>query len=116
MQTIADEDKNEAKLFIETQKIAEEQAAIAEEQAAEKARLAKEKKDEEDRLNQRAKWRSTKRYKLINISWKLSAIYIVYSLINFYAFEYSLPAITFIDNYLIPFYMEYLPPNSLMVS
>ena len=84
MQTIADEDKNEAKLFIETQKIAEEQAA-------EKALLAKEKKDEEDLLNHRAKWRSSKRYKLINISWKLSAIYIVYSLINFYAFENSLP-------------------------
>ena len=104
MQTIADEDKNEAKLFIETQKIAEEQAA-------EKALLAKEKKDEEDLLNQRAKWRSTKRYKLINISWKLSAIYIVYSLINFYAFGYSLPAITFIDNYLISFYLDYLPIN-----
>ena len=100
MQTIADEDKNEAKLFIETQKIAEEQAL-----------LAKEKKDEEDLLNQRAKWRSTKRYKLINISWKLSAIYIVYSLINFYAFGYSLPAITFIDHYLISFYLDYLPIN-----
>lgn len=99
MQTIADEDKNEAKLFIETQKIAEEQAA-------EKALLAKEKKDEEDLLNHRAKWRSSKRYKLINISWKLSAIYIVYSLINFYAFENSLPGITFIDNYLTPFYMS----------
>ena len=99
MQTIADEDKNEAKLFIETQKIAEEQAA-------EKALLAKEKKDEEDLLNHRAKWRSTKRYKLINISWKISAIYIVYSLINFYAFENSLPGITFIDNYLTPFYMS----------
>ena len=110
MQTIADEDKNEAKLFIETQKIAEEQAAIAEEQAAEKARLAKEKKDEEDWLKARTKWRSTKRYKLINISWKLSAIYIVYSLINFYAFEYTLPAIIFIDNYLLPFYISiYLP-------
>jgi hypothetical protein len=109
MQTIADEDKKEAKLFLEAQKIAEEEAA-------EKARLAKEKKEEEDRLNARAKWRSTKRYKLINISWKFSALYIAYSLINFYAFEYSLPAITFFDNYLIPFYMEYLPPNSLMVS
>ena len=104
MQTIADEDKNEAKLFIETRKIAEEKAE-------KRALLAKAKKDEEDRLNQRAKWRSTKRYKLINISWKISAIYIVYSLINFYAFGYSLPAITFIDNYLISFYLDYLPIN-----
>ena len=104
MQTIADEDKNEAKLFIETQKIAEEHAA-------EKARLAKEKKDEEDRLNARAKWRSTKRYKLINISWKLSAIYIVYSLINLYAFNYSFPGITFIDEYLITFYIFIYPSN-----
>ena len=95
MQTIADEDKKEAKLFLEAQKIAEEEAA-------EKARLAKEKKEEEDRLNARAKWRSTKRYKLINISWKFSALYILYFLINVYAFGWSLPSIKFIDYYLTP--------------
>ncbi len=94
MQTIADEDKNEAKLLVEEQKIAEELAA-------ENAR----KKDEEDWLKARAKWRSTKRYKLINISWKLSALYIVYSLINVFAFSYSLPGIKFIDYYLLPFYL-----------
>ena len=111
MQTIADEDKNKAKLFIEAQKIEEEQASLAKEKKDEEDRLAKEKKDEEEWLKARAKWRSTIRYKLINISWKLSAIYILYSLINFYAFGYSLPAITFIDNYFISFYLDYLPIN-----
>ena len=106
MQTIADEDKKEAKLFLEAQKIAEEEAA-------EKARLAKEKKEEEDRLSARAKWRSTKRHKLINISWKLSVIYIAYSLINYYVFGNSLPYIMFIEKHLTTFYFLYLPSAQL---
>jgi hypothetical protein len=101
MQTIADEDKKEAKLFIEAAKLAEEQAAadalLAQEKAAKEAAEEQEKK----RLRAREKWRSTTRYKLINFSWKASVVYIIYFLVNYIFFEYSFPAISFIDQYLL---------------
>jgi len=103
MQTIADEDKKEAKLFIETAKLAEEQAAADALLAQAKSAKEAAEKQETKRLRAREKWRSTTRYKLINFSWKASVVYIIYFLVNYIFFEYSFPAISFIDQYLLLF-------------
>ena len=101
MQTIADEDKKEAQLLIEEAKLAEEKAAEEARLAREKAEIEAAEKKEEQRLRAREKWKSTKRYKLINFSWKASVVYIIYFLVNYIFFEYSFPAISFIDQYLL---------------
>ena len=100
MQTIADEDKKEAQLLIEEAKLAEEKAAEEARLAREKAEIEAAEKKEEQRLRAREKWKSTKRYKLINFSWKASVIYLIYFVINISFFEYSLPSIIYIDQYL----------------
>ena len=100
VQILRDETKHEAKLIAFEKQAAEEkrkkekiEAELEKErQIAREYELALARKKEE--------WKNSKRYKLINFSWKAIVIYLVYIFVNHTVFESALPTLAFIDEFI----------------
>ena len=100
VQILKDETKHEAKL------IAFEKQAAEEKRKKEKieAELEKERQMaieyELALARKREEWKNSKRYKLINFSWKAIVIYLVYFSVSHAFFESALPTLAFFDEFI----------------